>query len=152
MREHRGWLQTGAYWAMLACIVVVLISVCLPNTMLAWMRDHIAVFNLPMVWIENAESPVNLVHLILFVLLGVSIGLARPRWHARWVLLAIAVLGIGTELLQLGIPGRDPRIADAVVDIVGAAAGLLVVHGFRLLLDRIVGSTAKASDDPGRPT
>ena len=153
MHDKKDWLQTVAWWAMLAAIVVVVVSVCLPNTSLAWMRDNISLFNRPMLWIENSNSPINLVHLILFVVFGACIGVARPGWNASWALFAIAVFAIGSELVQLVIPGRHPRIADAVIDIVGAAVGLLLVHVTRVLVGRIVGPTTRAAaEDPGRET
>ncbi len=154
MHDRKGWLQTVAYLAMLAAIVVVVISVCLPNTSLPWMRDNISLFNWPMVRIENAHSPVNLVHLILFVVFGACVGMGRPGWHAGCVLLAVTVFAIGSELLQVEIPGRHPRIADAIVDIVGAVVGLLFVYVIRVLVSRLDGSTTAMADvdDPGRET
>lgn len=150
MDKRVGWLQRCAQLAMVASIVVVIISVSLPNTALAWMRDNISVFNLPMIWIENQHSRFNLVHLILFTVLGACVGLAQPGWRPRWVLLVVAILGIATEILQVEIPGRHPRIADAIINVVGAAIGLFVVRFIAMLCRPMPNVDSLAHNPPTR--
>ena len=125
MAASRRWLARIAFALVLA---VVLVSVLLPNTDLAWMREHWAWFNRPMLWIEQANSRVNLVHLVLFLLLGIAARAALPGWNAGRMAAALLLLGIATELLQIVVPGRDPRIADVVVDIVAGMAGWAFAH------------------------
>ena len=62
-------------------LAVVLISILLPNTSIAWMREHWSWFNRPMLAIELVGGVVNLVHAVLFVLLGMATALAFPRWR-----------------------------------------------------------------------
>jgi VanZ family protein len=115
-------------WVTLA---VVLASVLLPNTGIAWMRDHWAWFNRPMLLIERIDSAVNLVHAILFLLLGMAVRLGLPRWRLGRVVLAFAVLGIATELVQLLVPGRHARVSDVVVDVVAGLLGWAAMRGLR---------------------
>lgn len=112
-------------------LATVLVSVLLPNTVIAWMRDNWGWFNRPMLLIENIGGEVNLVHAILFVLLGMGTRLALPRWRAGHILFAFAAFGIATELVQWWVPGRHPRLSDVVVDVV---AGLLGWAAMRWLL------------------
>ena len=123
----RARVANSFFWLMLA---LVLVSVLLPNTALAWMRDHWAWFNRPMLLIERIDSAVYLVHVILFLLLGMATRLALPRWRAEPVALAFIGLGVATELAQLCVPGRHARVADVVVDVV---AGLLGWGAMRIL-------------------
>lgn len=114
--------RAATTWVLLALTGVVVISVLLPNTAIAWMREHWTWFNRPMIWIENLHSQVNLVHLLLFLPLGTALQWAWPdarMWRAASVLL---LLGLSTELVQVWVPGRHPRVTDILVDV---AAGML---------------------------
>lgn len=113
---------TAARWFLLGTSGLVLLSVLLPNTSLAWMREHWAWFNRPMIWIENLHSRINLIHLLLFLPLGAALRGSWPGWRMTQVVLALLLLGAATELVQLWVPGRHSRIADLLVDV---AAGLL---------------------------
>ena len=112
-------------WLILAA---VLVAVLLPNTTLAWMRDHWEWFNRPMLLIERIDSAVNLVHAILFLLLGLAVRLGMPRWQIGRVALAFAVLGVATELVQLLVPGRHARVSDVLVDVVAGLLGWAVMR------------------------
>ena len=104
-------------------LLVILLAVLLPNGDLAWMREHWAWFNRPMLWIENTGGPVNLVHLALFVLLGAGMRLGWPGLSWRSWLCVLLLLGVSTEVAQVWIPGRDPRVSDVVVDVVAGMLG-----------------------------
>lgn len=105
-----------------AILLVILVAVLLPNNDLAWMRDHWSWFNRPMLWIEHMGGPVNLVHLALFLVFGALARLGWPATRWRQWLGWLLLIGVVTELAQLWIPGRDPRVSDVLVDVV---AGLL---------------------------
>lgn len=64
---------------------------------------------------------------ILGLLLGFAIG-GRPAQHRRLLraLLLAACLGIAIEVIQAPLPYRDAQVVDVVVDIAGAALGLLL--------------------------
>jgi VanZ family protein len=109
--------------AFAAVLVLVLVSVLLPNTDLAWMRRHWPWFNRPMSWIEHAHVAVNLVHLLLFVALGAATRVALPGWRAWRMGWALLLLGVATELAQIFVPGRHPRLADVAVDVVAGMLG-----------------------------
>lgn len=82
-----------------------------------------------MLVIERIDSPVNLVHGVLFLLLGVSTRIAMPRWHLTHVVLAFLLFAFATELVQFFIPGRHPRFSDVVVDLVAGVLGWLTMLG-----------------------
>lgn len=109
-------------------VLLVLLSVLLPNTGIAWMRDHWTWFNRPMLWIERMDSVVNLVHAILFLLLGMVTRIALPGWRVGRVALALLLLGVATELMQLLVPGRHARVSDVVVDLGAGLLGWVAMH------------------------
>lgn len=112
-------------------LAVVLISILLPNTGIAWMREHWSWFNRPMLAIERVGGAVSLVHAVLFVLLGTATRLAFPRWRLRQAAGAFLLFGIATELVQFVIPGRHPRLSDVAVDLVAAVLGWTALRGLR---------------------
>lgn len=115
-------------WGVLA---LVLVSVLLPGTTLGWMRQRWDWFTYPLDLIENVGSAVNLVHAILFLLLGMATRLTWPRWRLGGVAMAFLLFGGATELLQLVVPGRHSRLSDVLVDVV---AGILGWAAMRLLM------------------
>jgi VanZ family protein len=104
-------------------LVLVLVSVLLPSTTLGWMRHRWVWFTYPLDFIESVGSAVNLVHAILFLLLGMAIRLALPLWRAWRVAAALVLLGVATELMQVLVPGRHARVSDVVVDVVAGLVG-----------------------------
>lgn len=107
---------------------LVLVSVLLPNTTLAWMREHWVWFNRPMLWIEDARSTINLVHAILFALLGMAASLAFPRWSLSRAVTVLLALGLVTEGLQLLVPGRHARLSDVAVDVLAGSLGWMLMR------------------------
>ena len=110
-------------------LAFVLLSVLLPNTSIAWMRDNWSWFNWPMLLIERAQSSVNLIHAILFIMLGMASRLALPRWRLERVALAFLLLGVTTEMVQILVPGRHPRLSDVLVDVVAGVLGWAAMRG-----------------------
>lgn len=54
--------------------------------------------------------------------------------HRRWIVLAaLLAYGIGIELVQSQIPGRDAEVMDVVADMIGAVIGVSV-HALALWL------------------
>ena len=75
-------------------------------------------------WLEMQPAPFDLDHVVFFVLLSLPLRLLMPRARWRTLLLGLAVLAVGTELLQFGTAGRTPNPGDARDDMIGAAIGL----------------------------
>jgi hypothetical protein len=61
-----------------------------------------------------------------YVALGGAFSVAYPR-HRVWVALSVVFAAVGLELGQLFVPGRDARVPDAVVKVLGAVSGVLLV-------------------------
>ena len=53
---------------------------------------------------------------------------ALPRWRAGRVLLALLLLGLLTEGLQLLVPGRHARLSDVAVDVVAGLLGWMLAR------------------------
>jgi len=114
--------------ALVVVLAVVLVSILLPNTSIAWMREHWAWFNRPMLLIENLHSGINLIHLALFLALGMASGWALPYWTPRRMLAATAGLSVATECMQLFLPGRHARVSDVLVDVAAVTMGWALVR------------------------
>lgn len=130
MRPRNGTLNLNRL-LFAVILLTILASVLLPNTQIAWLREHWTWFNQPMLWIERVESVVNLVHAILFVLLGIATRLAIPHWRLGRVAAVYLLLGVATELVQVLVPGRHPRFSDALVDVVAGVLGWAAMHGLK---------------------
>lgn len=67
-------------------------------------------------------------HLSLFALLGVLLKLRWPRLPALAILGICALLGLGDEIHQAFVPGRQPDWADGFADLLGCGLGLFLLH------------------------
>ena len=112
-----------------AVFALVLFSVLLPAEWIGVLRHRWWWFTYPLDRIENVQSAVNLVHAILFLLLGIATHMALPSWRVGRVLLAILLLGVATELVQVLVPGRHPRWTDVLVDVVAGIFGWAAMRG-----------------------
>jgi VanZ family protein len=65
-----------------------------------------------------------------YISLGAAFSVAYPR-HRLWVALAVVCGALGLEFGQLMVPGRDARVADAMVKAFGAVSGVLFVTGIQ---------------------
>jgi len=89
-----------------------------------------------------------------YFVLGFALALAAPR---RWVStsLFVAALAIGLEASQLFIPGRDARVTDALVKVLGGVFGSgagHAIHPAKRLAMRLLGrDKPKASAAERRP-
>jgi VanZ family protein len=59
----------------------------------------------------------------------------RPR-ATFWVVFLLMALGLGIELVQMGVPGREADAEDLLADGIGLAGGLLMAMGLASRLDR----------------
>ncbi len=68
---------------------------------------------------------------VLGLLLGMTVAVARPMtWRVLGILmLCLAVVAAGDELLQIPIPSRHGDAWDWTADCLGGALGLLLVMG-----------------------
>jgi VanZ family protein len=76
-------------------------------------------------WLELMSRPgMNLSHILAFAITGLIARLALRTTPTRVLLLATLVLAVATELAQVWLPGRTPRIGDVLDDAVGALLGI----------------------------
>jgi VanZ family protein len=87
-------------------------------------------------------------HLVAYGLLGLLVSLAANSLRQGIVLAAgLLGLGVGTELLQAFVPGRNVDAEDAIANLVGAAAGLLVGLALVAAIQRLRSATPSAVPD-----
>ncbi len=125
---RRSHAKTLAWLLVAATIAVLIVAVVLTPHELSWMRTHWFLFNWPMGHIEQLgmTTGLNIQHILMFLWLSF---LLRLTWRkATWwqLLLLLAGLAVGTELLQVFLPGRDPRVSDVRDDMLGATAGWML--------------------------
>ncbi len=81
---------------------------------------------------EDALTTVG--HFAAYAVLAFLVGFALSGWEVRAgavvVTLALAAaLGAAIELVQAPLPYRDAQLVDFIVDVAGAALGLVVLSG-----------------------
>jgi VanZ family protein len=114
--DTRKWRAAAVIWA-----AVIFVSGVLPTeaavTRLSGGHD----------WVFTTAA-----HLVVYAVLGFLVGVAVAGWDVRWRSAALA-LGLATalggviEVIQGPLPYRDAQVVDFVVDVAGAAAGLLIL-------------------------
>lgn len=114
---------------LVATLLLVIVSVLLPSQWIGVLRHRWWWFTYPLDRIESMQSAVNLVHVILFLLLGIATRLALPSWRVGRVALAVLLLGVATELVQALVPGRHPRWTDVLVDVGAGVLGWAAMQG-----------------------
>lgn len=72
-------------------------------------------------------------NILLFLPLGVGLGLWRPGWRRAVVLIGLTTLTV--EVLQLSfIPGRDASLSDLITNVAGGLAGYLTAGSLRRII------------------
>jgi VanZ family protein len=86
---------------------------------------------------------------ILFVPFGIALQASFARWRMRALvaLLAVLVLAIGIQLVQLYLPSRTASVSDAVWNTVGMGAGMLVAARAQALLEAQLAALAGRRDN-----
>lgn len=82
-------------------------------------------------WIDITK----IAHFLLFGLLAGLLYAAKGNGRLRETIVDIAILACGSEMLQLFADGRSALLGDVLIDLAGAACGLLVV-GFLLSIGK----------------
>lgn len=77
-------------------------------------------------------------HALAFGSLGFAgmLALRRLRLAALWVVVLLAALGGGIEILQMFVPSRQADIHDFYADVTGAVAGVALALGLMRLVER----------------
>lgn len=68
----------------------------------------------------------KVVHFIVFAILALALSAAWPRMSWLSILLLGVLIGVADEFHQIFVPTRNPGWDDALADIAGVAAGLLI--------------------------
>lgn len=111
----------------LAVLALVTTALLLPLAVIDRIASRWPWIGLVLQRVEDAHLAVNLLHVALFVPLGIAMACALPR--QRFSSAAGLLLGLGmlTEALQRVIPGRHARLSDVGVDLFAGLAGWCLV-------------------------
>jgi hypothetical protein len=120
--------------ALLALVLVVALMI-VPHSAIEFLRSEYSWLGGAADFMETAAPGIDLDHLVAFGVLGFALFFGLPRrrgWQIAAALLAIATL---TEILQIWIPGRNPMVMHAWLDVIGGLAGYgwawLLVYAIR---------------------
>jgi hypothetical protein len=110
-------------------LLLVTLAVGLSPDGVRWIRMEAPWVNAGLGWLELAMDGLNAVHVVLFFVVGLVMacailagaGLSRVALVCS---LLLAVIAVASEALQLGIPGRTPRLTDIRDDLLGGLAGI----------------------------
>lgn len=79
----------------------------------------------------------KIVHFLIFFNLSLNICYKHQNNNNRFKALFLAVLlGLGTEFLQLYIPGRNMEFLDVVADTMGVVLGYFLYNVYKLKVDK----------------
>ena len=111
----------------LVCVLLVIVWVAMTLTshQMAALRFHIPRLSDAMNWLEFLQLPFDMDHVVFFSMITFAARLVLPRLPWWWLMLAVASLAAGTELIQYWVPGRTPNLLDVRDDVIGGAFGLL---------------------------
>lgn len=123
MRETEPLLRGPWHWRLAAVVVVVLIVV------LGVVPTHATLH--AMVG-GGEDDAANAAHFVEYAVLAFVLPLALEGWRPSRRTLVLAglasiALGIGIELVQLGLPYRSAQVSDALLDVAGTLVGLALV-------------------------
>ena len=110
-----------ALLAMFAMLVMLLTS-----GQMADLRVALPPLSRVMNWLEFLPLPFDMDHVVFFALVAAAMRIVLPQVAWWRLLLVLAALAVGTELLQFGTVGRTPKLLDARDDVTGAGIGLLL--------------------------
>ena len=122
MQQERKRWRVAAVVLLVAAVVVAML---LTSGQMSDLRRAVPPLSRAMSWLEGLPLPFDMDHVAVFAVLAVVLRLLLPRVRWWWLLLGLASLAAGTELLQFLTIGRTPKLLDARDDVVGAVAGLL---------------------------
>lgn len=109
-----------------------------PNTALTFLRSSFPWLDLFLNNLHRASPRLDMDHVIAFCLLGASAALALPRLGWRWALVALLAIATLTEVAQFWVPGRHPRVSDALADVAGGLLGYALVCALVCALRRVL--------------
>jgi len=115
-------------FTLIVALLLVVLTTLMPAQWVALLRQRWWWFTYPLDYIEGLQSSINIVHAILFLLLGMATRLTLPRWRFGGVAMAFLFLGGATELAQFLVPGRHSRLSDVLVDVVAGILGWAAVR------------------------
>ena len=122
MQQERKRWRVAAVELLVAAVVVAML---LTSGQMSDLRRAVPPLSRAMSWLEGLPLPFDMDHVAVFAVLALVLRLLLPRVRWWWLLLGLASLAAGTELLQFLTIGRTPKLLDARDDVVGAVAGLL---------------------------
>jgi VanZ family protein len=105
----------------------------------------IIIFTLGPVGLRPQTGHPDVERFLAFVAVAAVFTLALPR-RLAWVLIGVVLMAISLEVGQLLIPGRDARVTDAVVKVLGGVIGVAAGGAYRAFRSNWKIQLAQAAD------
>ena len=127
------WLTNGlqpvfvtwlARLVLAAATPLLALAILLSSTQMALLRGAWPWLGLKIDQTEKLWPAVDMVHVVMFGGLGLLLVLAFPAVRLRVLYLALAVLAVLTEFVQIWIPGRTASFGEVLLDLVAGALGI----------------------------
>lgn len=129
------WLTLLARTLLAAVLPIVAVAILLSSAQMATLRGAWPWLGLKIDQTEKLWPAVDMVHVVLFGGLGLLLVLAFPAVGLRALYLAIAVLAVLTEFVQIWIPGRAASVGEVLLDLAAGMVGM----GIAWLLAGVLG-------------
>ena len=119
-----AWSAWLARLALAAATPLLAVAILLSSSQMAALRGAWPWLGLMIDQTEHLWLAVDMVHVVLFGGLGLLLVLAFPAVRLRLLYLALAVLAVLTEFVQIWIPGRTASAGEVLLDLVAGGLGM----------------------------
>ena len=119
------------HFLLISFFAAIIIGVSIPGDIKTFIFENIDI------QIDNANplfSPISVLpwdlskvgHFVFFLGFGLVLRLTASDANTWKVLTIIVMMACGTELVQIYIDGRTPRVSDVLIDTMGGALGIFI--------------------------
>jgi len=104
-------------------LALVVISMIVPSSALDFLRIQYDWVDSVIDFVFSVVPGIDIDHLLAFGVLGFVAHFGWPRGRAVEMVIGCAALAALVEVIQIWVPGREPALAHAVLDVIGGSAG-----------------------------
>lgn len=145
-RLKGNYSNTLMSFLVLMMMVAIVVGTSMPGEMKERIKkDVVEIVAVGVVPVEAALEKANVVwsvpsvgvditkgaHFVLFALLASGMVLLGPLLPGRTIAAELAMLAVGTEIVQFLIDGRSPLLMDVLIDMSGAGFGIFLIGVWR---------------------
>lgn len=122
--------------AFLLALAGTALAVMLPAAWIGEARRAFPWFSRAISQVERVWPSVDMVHAVIFFVLGALAALAFPRARVAGMLAVLVLVAALSEIVQFWIPGRMPQADEFLLDVAAATLAVLAIRGLARVCDR----------------